>query len=324
MKHKCYDLNLAIQSTKFQRQEFADLALELGYKGIAWNYVHKDPKQAIEPPDKTIPLAEKSELKQMRRITLIVQEIRELEEFMQNKHVQQFDIVAVRPGSEAVLLNLRQYSKLVDIISLDCSPARTTMGWSYEKLLPQGIFFELTFGHALRTPAFASIMVSQGLQVARRTGNRNVILCSGACAPLELRAPQDAASLGILFGVDYSTALHFVGTNTNAVMLRAQGRKMAVPHSATEMSLAEVSAAERRAMEPLFFVDTEGFASIGEQDNVQEGDELDEEEEEEEQQQQSGDSDDSDDSGDDVQVVPMSKADVHLGPSSKKQRTGGT
>ena len=44
--------------------------------------------------------SQKSELKQMRRITLIVQEIRELEEFMQNKHVQQFDIVWLLLGAK--------------------------------------------------------------------------------------------------------------------------------------------------------------------------------------------------------------------------------
>eukprot|EP00667_Euglena_gracilis_P015472 EG_transcript_16101 len=225
-----YDLNVPTHGTAAgQRQALAAMAERLGYTGIAWNYVHQSGPPP--PPQQSIPLCKVPHLQQLRRITFIPRDAQSLDDMMRSSNVEQYDMVAV-VVSETGLFHKCIGHDAVDVLSIDWSRISDAEGsrWPFSEAMKKGISFELTYNPALHDPHTRAAFSQAGQRLTAWTRRRHVVLSSGATDAFQLRAPLDVAAMAVLFGVDFSTARHFVGSSAAVAVRRAAARHFTIPH----------------------------------------------------------------------------------------------
>eukprot|EP00736_Rhodelphis_marinus_P007308 Rmarinus@m.28043 len=128
---------------------------------------------------------------------------------------QAYDLIAVRPLSEAILQNVVRSSD-VDIISLDLAERMTfpLKQTQIRTAVGRGIKFELCYSMALRDATGRRNFFTSAMNLIRVIGVSNIILSSEAKRALELRPPADVANLASLLGFkDISPALNSLGQN---------------------------------------------------------------------------------------------------------------
>jgi ribonuclease P/MRP protein subunit RPP1 len=137
-----------------------------------------------------------------------------------------FDLVAVRPSTEKLLLTAVQ-SPEIDIVSFDASKKlnfriRTSIA---RQAVDNGIMFEICFGEALKDPLSRRNAISNARRIVDATKGKNIIISSGASDPLLLRGPYDFINLAHLFGLEAAAARKCMSQNGRAIFLHALTRK---------------------------------------------------------------------------------------------------
>ncbi|KAG8552349.1 hypothetical protein GDO81_004483 [Engystomops pustulosus] len=117
--------------------------------------------------------------------------------------------------------------------------------------IERGIFFELIYTPAIRDSTMRRYTISNSIALMEVCKGKNIIVSSGAEAPLDLRGPYDVATLGLLFGLSETSAKDAVSTRSRAVILHGEARKTAFGITYTERN-PSAKDDEEEAAEPAF------------------------------------------------------------------------
>jgi ribonuclease P/MRP protein subunit RPP1 len=133
-----------------------------------------------------------------------------------------FDIVAVQPNTESLLLKCCQSSE-IDIISLDLAqrlsfPLKTSI---LSQAVDKGIFFEVNIASILKDSLSRRHLIANVGQLVRATRGRNLIFSSGATSAMLLRGPYDLVNLGSIFGIEGALLKRSLSENPRATILHA-------------------------------------------------------------------------------------------------------
>lgn len=143
-----------------------------------------------------------------------------------NSHLSAFDIVAVQPATEKLLLSAVQSTE-IDLITFDATKRltyriRTAV---VRQAVGNGIMFEICLNDALRDPSARKNAVSNAKRIIEATKGKNIIITSGASEPLLLRGPYDLINLAHFFGLEAAAARKCLVQNPRALVLHALTRK---------------------------------------------------------------------------------------------------
>ena len=154
--------------------------------------------------------------------------------------LRSYDVVAVAPGSEAVLERVLT-SPARELIDLVCLPSAHTPPFSLRphaarRVLAAGLQLELCYSAALRDAAsrrhfFANLRAClEALPgAARKRGAAGLVLSSGADEPRLLREPRDVASLVSLVGAGPLAGRAALAVNPFRALERAARRQYPPP-----------------------------------------------------------------------------------------------
>eukprot|EP00891_Asterochloris_glomerata_P008566 jgi/Astpho2/8566/Aster-05600 len=206
------------------KQELLVLAVRLGWDCIAVNQpvveavTEQDrPTPAISIPDAGSDAALQAAmrvrhsllsshadapLQQLSRLTLCTGDPTTAATALACSAAQAYDILAVQPATETVLLQACT-SLDVDIISLDLArklPFKLAPS-ALQAAVERGIHFEVLVAPTLRDESGRRFAFANAAALTRGTRGKGVILSSGARQAFELRGPYDVANLGTLFGL---------------------------------------------------------------------------------------------------------------------------
>ena len=138
------------------------------------------------------------------RLTIESSSLDQLQSLIPSSLVNQFyDLIAIKPSSQAEFSFLCNECRCVDII---CIETQTRLPFEMrlkdiEHAVRRGIVFELSIASALRNPQSRRFLIANAGKISRLTRGKNIILSSGAASFLESRSPHDLANLGKLFGM---------------------------------------------------------------------------------------------------------------------------
>ncbi|KAJ3156195.1 Ribonuclease P protein subunit p30 [Geranomyces michiganensis] len=188
---------------------------------------------------------------QLTRLTIVVDDVAANYKINStNPAHMSYDLLAVQPTNEKVF-QLACSSYEVDIISLDMGsrlpfflkPPSVNMAVS------RGVFFEISYGAAIRDQTARKHLVSNAAVLVRLTGGKNVIFTSGAEKAMEVRGPYDVINLyvrgrynvttawmkltvvgslllsGYIFSMNQDRAKHALDANCRAVRMHAATRR---------------------------------------------------------------------------------------------------
>jgi ribonuclease P/MRP protein subunit RPP1 len=96
-----------------------------------------------------------------------------------------------------------------------------TMGMAIER----GIYFEISYGAAIRDLSSRRHLVSNAMALLRATKGRNIVLTSQAAKALDMRSPLDVCNLACLLGLDPPAAARALSANCRALLLHADTRR---------------------------------------------------------------------------------------------------
>ncbi|KAJ2726132.1 RNA-binding RNA processing protein rpp1 [Coemansia sp. Benny D115] len=136
----------------------------------------------------------------------------------------EYDIVAVRPTSEKLLLAASNGSwEGVDLISLD-----TTVRWGFfakhktmSQALALGLGIEIMYGGALEDASLRQQWVSNAAALVRVTRGRNLLWTSAAKQAFALRAPYDVVNLGEAVQLNADLTKRAISSTARAVLQHA-------------------------------------------------------------------------------------------------------
>ena len=164
--------------------------------------------------------------RQFSRLTVGLSDPDFLHALLKHPGVAKFDVLAVRPLTEAILTALSSKPG-VDLIALD--PAEKYPWLLKGKILGQaverGLGFELSYSPALLDSSLRRTLLAQGRQLMASLGRKvgsGLVLSSGARSPIQLRGPFDAANLVVLFGAQPSLGRAAISASAKRVLLRAE------------------------------------------------------------------------------------------------------
>lgn len=166
---------------------------------------------------------------QLKRVTIDLAEDAQVPALSSNNPLlSQFDLVAVQPSSEKLLLMAVQSTE-IDIVTFDASKKlnfriRTAVA---RQAVDNGIMFEICFGDAMRDAQSRKNAISNARRIVDATKGKNIIISSGASDPLLLRGPYDLINLAHLFGLEAAAARRCLAQNGRALILHAMTRKTA-------------------------------------------------------------------------------------------------
>uniref|UniRef100_A0AAR2J2Y8 Uncharacterized protein n=1 Tax=Pygocentrus nattereri TaxID=42514 RepID=A0AAR2J2Y8_PYGNA len=191
------DLNIIAIADKAKLQSTIETAAHLGYSTVAINYVveGQQKKQLIPKPQPVAELFEKFPIVQgksrpIKVLNRLTVVVTDASHFRLANAYKDFDILAVFPKTEK-LFHAACMTYDVDIICIAATEKQPF--------------------HCKRSPV-----------------NGNVIVASGAEAPLEMRGPYDIANLGLVFGLSEGDAKAAVSTNCRSVVLHGETRATAL------------------------------------------------------------------------------------------------
>lgn len=214
-----YDLNMRLKSTREKDTKLAVKRLyELGWDCVAWttlangkvsgNQIKPMKSVALEPIQKRDALELRSlvnsrsaeaDIRQISRITVTVDDVIDAQTLTSgNAILNNFDIVAVRPGNLRVMAYLCKTAE-IDIISLDFT--RRLPFATNKKLLDEavkrGIHFEIIYSPLIGTASGPRQEVFSNTRVLiQYLRGRNILLSSGADSIGQIRGPMDVNNIG--------------------------------------------------------------------------------------------------------------------------------
>ncbi|KAI9501263.1 RNA-binding RNA processing protein rpp1 [Coemansia spiralis] len=162
----------------------------------------------------------------LRRLTLVVSDASHGQSLASSVSgvVGEYDIVAVRPTSEKLLLSASSgVWDAVDLISLDMGSRwgffakHKTVG----QALGAGYAFEISYKPALTDSATRQQWVSNAASIIRVTRGKGVVWTSGACQAFDVRAPCDVVALGEVLQLNSDLSKRALSSNSRAVLLHA-------------------------------------------------------------------------------------------------------
>ncbi|KAJ1665017.1 RNA-binding RNA processing protein rpp1 [Coemansia sp. RSA 1813] len=136
----------------------------------------------------------------------------------------EYDIVAVRPTSEKLLLAAIGGSwDTVDLISLDMGSR-----WGFfvkhkpaGQALASGYAFEISYMPALTDSATRQQWVSNASSIVRMTRGKGLVWSSGASQPFDIRSPYDITALGEALQLNSDLSKRALSSHPRAVLLHA-------------------------------------------------------------------------------------------------------
>lgn len=164
---------------------------------------------------------------QLKRLTLDMTEDSQIPMISgNNSFLSSFDLVAVQPSTEKILLAAAQ-SLEIDLISFDVTRRlnfriRTAVA---RQAVDNGIMFEICLGDSLRDSSSRKNAIANARRVVEATKGKNIIITTGASDPLLLRGPYDLINLAHLCGFEAAAAKKALVQNPRALLLHAMTRK---------------------------------------------------------------------------------------------------
>ncbi|XP_007251211.3 ribonuclease P protein subunit p30 [Astyanax mexicanus] len=255
------DLNITAGTDKAKFQSTIETAAHLGYSTVAINYVveGQKKKQLIPTPQ---PLAELFEtfptvqgksrpIKVLNRLTVVATDA---SHFRPTNEYKNFDLLAVHPKTDK-LFHAACMNYDVDII---CISATEPQSFHFKRspvngAIERGVFFEISYSAGIRDPTMKKYTITNAVNLISVCKGKNVIVASGAEAPLNLRGPYDIANLGLIFGLSEGDSKAAVSTNCRSVVLHGETRGTALgiihtmkrPKLPTEQPEEEIPAAKK-------------------------------------------------------------------------------
>jgi len=222
-----FDLNVTWSSR--WSQAIVDIALRLGYAGVAFNETVRD-KQVLElkrhqstilPCRLPLPSQACGPLRgnmaaalgvddgdgvflQLRRLTVVIANEAQLNAANQAIATLKphYHLIAMRPITEEAFQLVCQCGQ-ADILSLPLGEKRS-FPWkqaSLKEYLNRGGFFEIEFAPALRDGGKRRVLIENVGAVLLATHGRNVFVSSSAADPMEMRSPHDLANFAAVLGL---------------------------------------------------------------------------------------------------------------------------
>uniref|UniRef100_A0AAR2LMY8 Ribonuclease P protein subunit p30 n=1 Tax=Pygocentrus nattereri TaxID=42514 RepID=A0AAR2LMY8_PYGNA len=214
----------------------------VGYSTVAINYVveGQQKKQLIPKPQPVAELFEKfpivqgksRPIKVLNRLTVVVTDASHfvsVNKMSGSKVLTNFDILAVFPKTEK-LFHAACMTYDVDIICIAATEKqpfhckRSPVNGAIER----GVHFEISYTAAIRDSTMKKYTIANAINLMTTCKGKNVIVASGAEAPLEMRGPYDIANLGLVFGLSEGDAKAAVSTNCRSVVLHGETRATAL------------------------------------------------------------------------------------------------
>lgn len=210
--------------------------------------------------------------RQFSRLTLSLSDPDFLHSLLKHEGVGAFDILAVRPLSEALLTGLSGKSG-VDLIALDPEEKYPWLlkGKVIGQAVERGLAFELCYGPALQDSSLRRSVFCQGRQLAASLGRamgEGLVLSSAASAPIQLRGPFDVANLICLFGGRPEDGRRAISHAPLRCLLRAQTAKASVKGAIAALPLANLLPKDlaKLAKVPEFRLQIESLGKEAEED----------------------------------------------------------
>lgn len=169
----------------------------------------------------------KDGLIQLKRVTVDMTDESQIQTISANNaSLTAFDIVAVQPATEKLLLSAIQSTE-IDLITFDVTKRltyriRTPVA---RQALDNGIMFEICIGDALTDPQTRKTAISNAKRIVEATKGKNIIITSGTAEPLLLRGPYDLINLANFFGLSTSDARKCLTNNPRELVFHALTRK---------------------------------------------------------------------------------------------------
>ncbi|CAJ0932368.1 unnamed protein product, partial [Mesorhabditis belari] len=181
----------------------------------------------VKKVDVTVLESNGKRLRQFSRITVSLNEQNALHNFFNNSQLKKYDLIAVRPGSDAILNTLQRKTDFFDIVTYEQS---SKTGWlmmskKIEAIRDEGVVFEISYASALGDSYARRMMLSNGRFLMQALRRRGIIFSSGARDVIDLRAPYDALNMLCLIGVDSKFARPYLSDYPKSVLLRGESKR---------------------------------------------------------------------------------------------------
>lgn len=171
--------------------------------------------------------ANRQGLLQLKRVTVDMTEDAQVQTISANNlALAAFDIVAVQPATEKLLISAIQSTE-IDLISFDVTKRLTyrIRAPVARQALDNGIMFEICIGDSLADPNTRKTAISNAKRIVEATKGKNIIISNGTSDPLLLRGPYDLINLAHFFGLTASEARKCLTNNPRELVLHALTRK---------------------------------------------------------------------------------------------------
>lgn len=208
------DLNIIIQTNSCRDGDGLILrklkaAQNLGIKVIALAVkldLSMDEKLVSQiPPAIQIEVPVGSNMTILSRLTVCIGDKQEklLYKLLQQPGVKEYSLLSFQPLHDKVLNQLTGGSLLCDILSFDMTQrmAVDLKRANLNLLRISGVCFEVNYTDCFRGQSERQHCISSAQLLAEKCKGRNVIVSSGSVSPIQLRAPNDVANIGMLFGL---------------------------------------------------------------------------------------------------------------------------
>lgn len=229
-----YDLNLPYDENLRHLELVVQTLKDLGYSAFALSkYIAsgslKKNKNTKKPEMPSAPEKSSSnELLQLSRVTIELKEIDDQITVRDIAASSRFDIIAVEPKTEKLFLTACT-QLTVDIITIDGSEKLPFFFRTHQvqAAITRGIQFEFNYAPMIRDPTNRRLTTTSALRLVECCKSKNIIMCSKALHPIELRGPHDVANLGMLFAIKESVVPHIVSHNCRCAIIHSFVRKTA-------------------------------------------------------------------------------------------------
>lgn len=163
----------------------------------------------------------------LKRITIILKEENQMVSINQrNEILSKFDIIALEPSNEKLLLQSVQCTE-IDLITFNLTQKLNfRLKWPIAKqAIANGIYFEISLRDLIKEKAQRRQFISNARKIVDGTRGKNIVLSTGSYEPMQLRGPHDIMNLSSLFGIESSKAKKAMTEYSRNVEMHGQSRK---------------------------------------------------------------------------------------------------
>ncbi|MES1908729.1 MAG: hypothetical protein MHM6MM_001605 [Cercozoa sp. M6MM] len=240
-----FDLCVADDGNLATRRAFAEMAIRLGYDGLAFETVltgrlqknHRSNFEAVQvevPKESDLELQSgflrlsdrKRRLRQFSRLTVVLRDAAQASSLSQAKQaIESYDLVAMQPTDERTFVQACQNIDC-DVISLDMGAKRLfkLKFRAISAALQRGVYFEVKLAPALDEQNRVNFVANVST-LLRLTRGKQLVFSSGADAPIAMRSPHSLMALASLFGAKRNLAQTCVSDTSHSLLVRAASRR---------------------------------------------------------------------------------------------------